>query len=138
MEAMSGGLEAPRAAYTVEVDVVDRVIVITGRGRATTGDTVALIERHRQTFRDNAGFAVIYDSAALDIDSSAPDMVRVAGALFADGGAHFGRFAVVVPERRAGLAMMFTALAQTQGIQANVFRDLADARRWIENGGREE
>lgn len=128
---MSGGLELPREAYAVEVDAVARVIVITGRGRATTEDTVALIARHRQTFRDHAGYGVIYDSAALDIESSAPDMVRVAGALFSEGGSHFGRFAVVVPERRAGLAMMFAALAQTHGIQANVFRDLADARRWV-------
>jgi hypothetical protein len=111
--------------------------VITGRGRATTADTVSLIERHRRTFLDHPGFNVIYDSAGLDIESSAPDMVRVAGALFGEGASPFGRFAVVVPARRAGLAMMFTALAQTHGIDANVFGDLGDAHRWVSRRGRE-
>ena len=135
--SMDVPMEPQPGAYTVEVNSATRTIVITGRGRATTEDTVALIERNRQTFRDHPGFNVIYDSAGLDIESSAPDMVRVAGALFGGGGGGFGRFAVVVPEKRTGLAMMFTALAQTHGIDANVFRDRGDAWRWVSGTARE-
>ncbi len=117
--------------YTVHVDAERRTIVITGRGPATTDETIALIERTQPTFREHPGFNVIYDSSAMEIDSTAADMVRVATALFEGVGMNVGRFAVVVPGKREGLAMMFTALAQTHGINACVFGDVADARRWV-------
>ena len=117
--------------YDVSVDAAARMIVIKGAGNATTSQTLELIARDRQTFRDNPGFGVMYDSVELTIDSSATDMVQVANALFAIGSETFGRFAVVVPEKRLQLGMMFTALAQSHGINASVFTQAADARRWL-------
>ncbi len=120
--------------YDVRVDHASRTIVITGAGAATTAHTLELIRTHQKTFRDHPGYNVLYDAVALTIDSSAADMVSVATALFATSTSPIGRFAVVVPQRRAQLGMMFTALAQTHGINACVFTDREDACRWIEGG----
>ena len=117
--------------YHVVVDETTRTIVIKGTGRGTTADTLQLITEHQQTFRDHIGFNVLYDSSDLQIDSSPADMLKVAQALFQDPEIRFGKFAVVVPESRAELARMFTALAHPHGVQANVFTHGADALSWL-------
>jgi len=118
-------------AYEVNIDNHTRTIAIRGSGSGTTADTLELINSQLQTFRDNPGFNLLYDSSALDIESSSSDMLKVADALFQKGAAHFGRIAVVVPERRADLGRIFAALAQSHGINANVFTHLADAQHWL-------
>ena len=118
-------------AYDVTIDNTTRTIAIRGTGSGSTADTLELIESQLQTFRDNPGFNLLYDSSGLDIESSSSDILKVAEALFQKGVAHFGRIAVVVPERRADLARIFAALAQTHGINANVFTHLTDAEQWL-------
>jgi hypothetical protein len=117
--------------YRIHVDHAVRTIVITGIGSATTADTLELIRSAEPIFSENEGYNVIYDSTGLSIESSAADMVSVANALFAGSAGPTARFGVVVPERRAQLGMMFTALAKNHGIDACVFTQLADAWRWL-------
>ena len=117
--------------YQVRIEENIRTIVITGFGSGTTADTLQLIADQRHTFREHAGFNLIYDSSALDIDSSSADMMQVASALFEQNGSYFGRIAVVVPESREALARMFAALAHPHGVNTNVFTNLADARKWL-------
>jgi hypothetical protein len=118
-------------SYQVSVEETTRTIVITGFGSGTTADTLELIASQRDTFRDHAGFNLIYDSTALQIDSSPTDMMQVATALFEQNGSYFGRIAVVVPESREALARMFAALAHPHGVNTNVFTNVTDARRWL-------
>ena len=105
--------------------------MITGFGTGTTDDTLQLIADQRETFREHAGFNLIYDSSALEIDSSSSDMMKVATALFDQNGSYFGRIAIVVPENREPLARMFAALAHPHGVNTNVFTNLPDARKWL-------
>jgi hypothetical protein len=118
-------------AYEVSIDTKTRTIAIRGTGSGTTADTLELIQSQLETFRDHPGFNLLYDSSGLDIESSSSDMLKVAEALFQKGAAHFGRIAVVVPERRMDLARIFAALAQTYGINANVFTHPGDAHHWL-------
>lgn len=117
--------------YEVRVEPSARTIVITGFGRGTTADTLQLIAEQRDTFRDNAGFNLIYDSSRLEIDSSPAEMMQVADALFQQNGSYFGRIALVVPESREALARIFAALAHPHGVNTNVFTNLGDARKWL-------
>lgn len=117
--------------YSVRVEHPLRTIVIKGTGAATTDDTLKLIHDAAPIFAENDGYNVLYDSTGLTIDSSATAMVSVASALFAGSAGPTARFAVVVPQRRAELGMMFTALAQQHGIDACVFTDVMDAWRWL-------
>jgi hypothetical protein len=117
--------------YQVRVEEHLRTIVISGFGSGTTADTLKLISDQRDTFREHAGFNLIYDSSALQIDSSPADMMQVATALFEQNGSYFGRIAVVVPESREALARIFAALAHPHGVNTNVFTNLADAHRWL-------
>lgn len=117
--------------YHVRIEANTRTIVITGFGTGTTADTLQLIADQRETFREHAGFNLIYDSSALQIDSSSADMLNVATALFEQNGSYFGRIAIVVPESREPLARMFAALAHPHGVNTNVFTSAADARKWL-------
>jgi hypothetical protein len=63
-------------------------------------------------------------------------MLRVADALFAEAGAMFRRFAIVVPPARVPLANIFAALADPHGVTANVFGDAESAREWLAERGR--
>jgi hypothetical protein len=117
--------------YDVRIEELSRTIVITGTGSGTTADTLAEIAAQQQNFRDHPGFNLLYDSSAMTIESSAADMIAVANALFTASGAAFGRIAVVVPHSREALARIFAALAHPHGIDANVFSDALDARRWL-------
>ena len=117
--------------YEVRVENETRTIVITGYGSGTTADTLELIASQHATFRENPGFNLIYDSSALQIDSSPADMMRIATALFEQNGSYFGRIALVVPESREGLARMFAALAHPHSVNTNVFTNLPDAHRWL-------
>lgn len=117
--------------YEVRVEHKTRTIVITGFGSGTTADTLELIASQHATFREHPGFNLIYDSSALQIDSSPTDMLRVATALFEENGSYFGRIALVVPESREALARMFAALAHPHSITTNVFTNLPDAHRWL-------
>lgn len=119
--------------YRVSVDHDRRTIILLGDGDATTAHTLELIANEQGTFRANPGYNVLYDACDLRITSSAADMVRVADALFGAGAPPIARFAVLVPPARAQLAMMFTALAQTHGVSANVFTDRADAWKWLQH-----
>jgi hypothetical protein len=117
--------------YQVQIEDATRTIVITGSGQGTTADTLDLIARMRQTFREHRGFNLLYDSSAMNIASSPNDMMRVATALFEESETAFGRIAIVVPEVREELARIFAALAHPHGVSANVFQHVADARRWL-------
>ncbi len=117
--------------YHTTIDDKSRTIVIKGTGRGTTADTLRLIAQNEQNFRQHAGFNLLYDSSEMEIDSNPGDMLKVATALFENSPTTFGRVAVVVPESRAGLASIFTALAHPHGVNANVFTNVADARRWL-------
>jgi hypothetical protein len=117
--------------YEVTIDHDTRTIAIRGYGSGTTAETLQLIADQQDTFRRCAGYNFLYDSSALEIESSPADMMKVADALFAEAGAHFRRFAIVVPDGRLSLARMFTALADPHGVDANVFVYLDDARRWL-------
>jgi hypothetical protein len=117
--------------YTVFIDEPNRTIAIKGAGNATTADTLELISTQQQTFREHAGFNLLYDTTEMEIDSSPADMVAVATALFEQSETAFGRIAVVVPESREGLARIFTALAHPHGFNANVFTHISDARSWL-------
>ena len=117
--------------YEVHVEKNTRTIVIKGFGSGATADTLRLIAEHSNTFRENAGFNLIYDSSALQIDSSPADMMQVATALFEQNGSYFGRIAVVVPEKREALARIFAALAHPHGVNTNVFSSASDARKWL-------
>ena len=68
--------------YQVRVEKSTRTIVITGTGSGTTADTLDLIASQRDTFRENSGYNLIYDSSAMQIDSNPADMVKVADELF--------------------------------------------------------
>src|SRR5689334_8819711 len=120
--------------YAVSVDHNRRAIVLKGIGPATTDDTLRLISENKPLFMQYVDYNVLYDAVDLQIQSSAADMVRVADALFTDM-PPYGRFAVLVPEDRAQLGRMFTALAETRGTVACVFTDPADAWNWLENKG---
>jgi hypothetical protein len=117
--------------YEVRIEKAERTIVIRGFGSGTTAETLALIVSQRDTFRENSGFNLIYDSTSLDIESTPGDMMRVATELFEQNGSYFGRIAVVVPESREALARIFAALAHPHGVNTNVFTNLADARKWL-------
>lgn len=117
--------------YEVQIDASARTIVIIGTGSATTRDTLELIASQQQTFRDHAGFSLLYDTSAMKIESSPADMLKVANALFEQSETAFGRIALVVPESRAQLARMFAALADPHGINTNVFTQVSDAWRWL-------
>jgi hypothetical protein len=117
--------------YETRVETDARTIVIKGSGRGTTAETIQLISDSRQLFAQHPGFHMLYDSTELLIDSSPNDMMKVAEALFDPRFAAFGRIAVVVPEDRAWLGRIFTALAHPHGITANVFTHLNDAWRWL-------
>ena len=117
--------------YTVEIDQPTRTIVITGSGQGTTADTLELIRGLKDTIREHAGYHLLYDSRQLEIDSNPNDMMKVATALFEEGQAVLGRMALVVPEKRAGLARIFSALAHPHGVNVNVFTHLSDARDWL-------
>ena len=116
--------------YEVTIDAKARTIVITGHGRGSTAETLQLIADQQQTFREHAGFHLLYDSSAMEIDSSAIDMVKVAETLF-QAPVSFGRIAVVVPQSRELLARIFAALAHPHGVKADVFSHVTDARRWL-------
>jgi hypothetical protein len=118
----------------VQIDTTSRTIVITGTGSGTTADTLALIASQQPNFIEHPGYNLLYDSSAMSIDSSPADMITVANALFDGGTRSFGRIAVVVPHSREALARIFTALAHPHGINANVFSDAEDARRWLRAG----
>jgi hypothetical protein len=117
--------------YEVTVDHETRTIAVRGFGKGTTADTLDLIASQRDTFRSCPGYNFLYDSSALDIASSAADMLKVAEALFGLNGTSFRKFAIVVPESRVNLARIFTALAHPFGIHANVFRDVDEAHEWL-------
>lgn len=117
--------------YRVDIDHSSRTIAVTGFGRGNTADTLQLIADQHDTFRDHPGYNLIYDSSALEIESSAVDMMSIAEALFAPATARFRKFAIVVPLGRIQLARIFTALADPYGIDINVFEDLAEARSWL-------
>jgi hypothetical protein len=117
--------------YEVTVDHETRTIAVRGFGKGTTADTLDLIASHRETFRACPGYNFLYDSSALDITSSPADMMRVAEALFELNRTSFRKFAIIVPESRITLARIFTALAHPFGIDANVFRDVDEAREWL-------
>jgi hypothetical protein len=117
--------------YEVTIDHNTRTIAVRGYGTGTTAETLQLIEDQQDTFRSCTGYNFLYDASELRIESSPADMMKVADALFAQGSAHFRRFAIVVPEGRVALARMFTALADPHGINANVFLYIDDARRWL-------
>jgi hypothetical protein len=117
--------------YTVFIDEPNRTIAIKGIGRGTTADTLQLIADQAETFREHAGFNLLYDTSELDIESNPTDMMAVAKALFESSETAFGRIAVVVPESREWLARIFTALAHPHGFNANVFTQISDARRWL-------
>jgi hypothetical protein len=132
--AVNGSFSFPlnlRLPYRVDIEEATRTIVITGSGQATTADTLQLIAGMRDTFREHRGFNLLYDSSAMDITSSANDMLRVATALFEESETAFGRIAIVVPEVREELARIFAALAHPHGVSTNVFQHPADARRWL-------
>lgn len=118
-------------AYDVWVDESARTIFIRGSGSATTEDTLRMIGESEQIFRENSGFHVLYDSRNLRIESSSADMMKVAELLFDQMKASFGRFAIVVPEERVAFGRVFCALAHPHGLNANVFTDLDDARKWL-------
>lgn len=117
--------------YRTHVDHDHRTILVVGTGPGTTADTLRLIEGVRETLGECAGYDFLYDAMNLRIESSPADMLVVARALFEEAGARLGRFAIVVPEARVGLARMFTALAHPHGVQADVFTDLREARLWL-------
>ena len=120
--------------YEVTVDHQTRTIVVRGSGQATTADTLRLIEGQHETFRAHPGYDFLYDSRKLEIESSPQDMLTVANALFTEAQATFRRFAIVIPEKRAHLARIFTALADPYDIDANAFTDEADAWEWLRGG----
>jgi hypothetical protein len=117
--------------YHVFIDEPNRTIAIKGTGSGTTADTLALIASQQQTFRDHAGFNLLYDTTEMEIASSPADMMTVAQALFETNETAFGRIAVVVPASREELARIFSALAHPHGFNTNVFTQLSDARRWL-------
>ena len=117
--------------YTWQIDHEACTILVEGRGAGTTADTLQLIAALQETLRECAGYRFLYDSVELHIESSPTDMMQVAEALFGRSRASFDRFAIVVPQARVQLARMFTALAHPHGINANVFTDRNDARRWL-------
>ena len=117
--------------YEVSVDEPSRTIVIKGTGTGTTAETLQLIADQRQTFLDHPGFSLLYDSSELQIESSANDMMQVAGALFDNTPVSFRRIAVVIPEHREGLARIFAALAHPHGIGTDVFTSVSDAKFWL-------
>ena len=118
-------------SYEISVATDARTIVIRGSGQGNTAETLQLISDSRQLFQQHPGFNMLYDSTALHIDSSPNDMMKVAEALFDPAFAAFGRIAVVVPDDRAWLGRIFTALAHPHGITANVFTHINDAWRWL-------
>jgi hypothetical protein len=117
--------------YQVTIDHETRTIAVRGFGVGTTADTMQLIADQQETFRDCPGYNFLYDSSALDIVSSPADMMKIADALFGRSDAAFRKFAIVVPPGRLQLARIFTALADPFGVNANVFEDAGDARRWL-------
>jgi hypothetical protein len=117
--------------YEVTIDHETRTIAVRGFGKGTTADTLDLIASHRDTFRSCPGYNFLYDSSALDIVSSAADMLKVAEALFGLNGTSFRKFAIIVPESRVHLARIFAALAHPFGIHANVLRDVDEAHEWL-------
>lgn len=117
--------------YDVWIDEAARAIVVKASGRGSTAETLQLISAQGETFREYAGYSLLYDASELEIDSSPSDMIKVGTALFEGSGAAFGRIAIVVPSSREELARMFTALAHPFGVTANVFTDVADARAWL-------
>lgn len=117
--------------YEVTVEHDARTIAVRGFGQGTTADTLDLIASMRETLEACPGYNFLYDSRDLEVVSSAQDMMKVAEALFGSNRLRFGRFAIVVPDSRIGLARIFTALAHPFGIHANVFGDARDAREWL-------
>ena len=118
-------------SYHVFIDEPNRTIAIKGTGAGTTADTLELIASQHQTFRDHAGFNLLYDTTEMEIASSPADMMTVAKALFETSETAFGRIAVVVPPSREELARIFSALAHPHGFNTNLFTQLSDARRWL-------
>ena len=123
--------------YTWTVDHGTRTILVRGTGAAMTADTLRLIEEMKDVVRESPDYDFLYNSAALQIQSNAADMVKVANALFRDSGARFRRFAIVVPPSRVALARIFAALAHPFGVSANVFDDEDSAREWLAAKARE-
>ena len=117
--------------YTLSLEEGARTIVLTGVGQGKTADTLQLIASARDLLRAHPGYHMLYDAIRLQIDSSPQDMIAVANALFADKDLRYGKFAVAVPSARESLARIFTALANDSGVTADVFTNLAEARRWL-------
>ncbi len=118
-------------SYAVYFHEDTRTIEIKGTGTATTSATLDLIAGLGDSLRSHPGYDLLYDTTALQIQSSASDMVKVAEALFDNTGAEFGRIALVIPDARKAFAMMFTALANQHDIDASVFTDVYEAREWL-------
>lgn len=119
--------------YAVSLDDATRTVVLKGFGQGTTADTLQLIADVESTLQQHPGYHVLYDALQLEIESSPQDMMRVASALFGLPGVTWGRFAVAVPTKREQLARVFAALAHDNGVTADVFDNVPEARRWISN-----
>ncbi|HEX6590213.1 MAG TPA: hypothetical protein VF039_14500 [Longimicrobiales bacterium] len=119
------------APYSWTIDDSTRTVFVRGYGEGVTEDTLGLIAELGAELRARPGYDFVYDSTALRIASSPADMIRVAKAMFDEGGMRFRRFALVVPASRVALARIFAALAQPFGVTANVFADEATALEWL-------
>ena len=119
------------APYSWTIDDSTRTVFVRGYGDGITEDTLELIAELGAELRARPGYDFVYDSTALRIASSPADMMRVAKAMFEEGGMRFRRFAIVVPPSRVALARIFAALAHPFGVTANVFADEVTAREWL-------
>lgn len=119
------------APYSWTIDDSTRTVFVRGYGEGSTADTLGLIAELGAELRARKGYDFVYDSTELRIQSSPADMMRVANAMFQEGGLRFRRFALVVPPSRVALARIFSALAQPFGVTANVFADVDTAREWL-------
>lgn len=117
--------------YTLSVQDEVRTIELKGAGNGTTEDTLRLILAATDRLRELPGYNILYEATQLQISSSSQAMMQVADALFGDKQLKYGRFAVVVPPARESLARIFAALANDNGVVADVFGDVSEARRWL-------
>jgi hypothetical protein len=110
-----------------------RRIVLVARGDVTVDDILAATGR--QAAEGAWTYRVLYDARRRRGSLTVPELAQVADAI-AEYSAQFGsrgRMAIVVPEVGGyGMAQMYTLVGSRLDGENEVFRNVAEAERWLD------
>jgi hypothetical protein len=121
------------ASLTYLRDDIRRQITVTITGPARLGDLVSVVER--QAAEGTWSYALLYDectgTASLSANATR-DFLAVVGRLMRAHGPSRAVAMVCAAVEQFGMARMYSILGEHQGLDSNVFHDVAAAEAWLD------